>query len=268
MTHPRITEHELLASIRRDNPIAARVAADLLRFAEDQEGLHKWRRRSSISVRARLRERDNHATLFVIQKDGGFYTYWLHWPRLFRGVRNQFTEGLAALAGRNVLEHRAVPVASLQPHVPRLRALLRRTLKGFRRRLVIANHVSRTTKLGPWTRPDRESERAAVRHVTQQFRSDGYQIVSREKDNCGYDLEATHGRQMLHLEVMGCKGEEPYFFFSRGELACARRDATWRFILVTSAIRHPRIGLPLKYAEVRSAFALSPTQWSVLPVDQ
>ena len=52
-----------------------------------------------------------------------------------------------------------------------------------------------------------EKETAAVKLVTKALKSKGYQVVSREKEKIGYDLEATKGRTQLHVEVKGIAGE-------------------------------------------------------------
>ena len=46
-------------------------------------------------------------------------------------------------------------------------------------------------------------EEAAIKYVTKEYQSRGYNITSREKDNVGWDLDAECGRIHLKLEVKG-----------------------------------------------------------------
>ena len=65
--------------------------------------------------------------------------------------------------------------------------------------------------VGPWNRPDKAIERAAVRYVRAKLIREGYRVRSRESEICGYDLHATRNRDELHVEVKGCSGPDPHF---------------------------------------------------------
>lgn len=267
----KISEKELLAAMR-EVPGAARLARRLLSFAENEEGLDKWRRRSAISIRARLRAQDNPATLFVLTKHGGFYTYWLdHWPAVYKKVRSVFARELSTLAGPGSTRHREIPLSEIAAALPAIQRLVRRTTRQLRAVTIKSGKTTALhgrkplTRVGPWARPDPQCERAAVRHVTKCFKEDGYRVVSREAETCGYDLEATRGRRVLHLEVKGCKGDTGRFFISRNELKQAMKDSTWRLVVVTTALSHPKHDVPLRHGEMVKAYALQPTAWEGLP---
>ena len=49
----------------------------------------------------------------------------------------------------------------------------------------------------------KEIEKAAVDHVVGEYKKRGYKVVSREKDNVGWDLDAINGKIHLKLEVKG-----------------------------------------------------------------
>lgn len=49
----------------------------------------------------------------------------------------------------------------------------------------------------------KEIEKAAVDHVIGEYKKRGYKVVSREKDNVGWDLDAINGKIHLKLEVKG-----------------------------------------------------------------
>jgi hypothetical protein len=53
-----------------------------------------------------------------------------------------------------------------------------------------------------------EVETKAVKFVTKHYKKLGYEIDSVEKDNVGWDLNATNGRIKLKLEVKGLSGND------------------------------------------------------------
>ncbi|MEZ5181524.1 MAG: DUF3883 domain-containing protein [Acidimicrobiales bacterium] len=85
-------------------------------------------------------------------------------------------------------------------------------------------------------RANAESERAAVRHVTRAFRADGWDVTSVERDKIGYDLHASRGTQVLHLEVKGTVGNAPNFFLTANEHRRASDDPKWHLCLVLNAL--------------------------------
>ena len=104
-------------------------------------------------------------------------------------------------------------------------------------------------------------ERAAVKAVTGHFKQQGYNVVSRERENCGYDLLATNGRRELHIEVKGVQGEEPSFVITENELKCASRDKNFCVAVVTSALQRSRRIDVFGGAEFRRRFETVPISY-------
>jgi Domain of unknown function (DUF3883) len=81
-----------------------------------------------------------------------------------------------------------------------------------------------------------EKETAAVRRVTKELKAKGYQVVSREKEKIGYDLEATKGGTQLHVEVKGIAGVGLEFPITAGEVRRAESDPAFRLFAVTEVL--------------------------------
>ncbi|SRR6266496_676156 len=115
--------------------------------------------------------------------------------------------------------------------------------------------------VGPWNRPDKAVEVAAIRYVKVRLLRSGYRVRSREREICGYDLHATREGDELHVEVKGVSGEDPHFFISRTELKEADRDSAWRLAVVLRALTRPHMLPYVSGMHLRRAFDLKPTQW-------
>ena len=97
---------------------------------------------------------------------------------------------------------------------------------------------------------------AAIRHLKRL----GYDCLSRETDNVGYDLEATHKTgAVLHVEVKGTSGSEPRFFLTRNEHDY-REASEWRLAMVVNALGTPETTLHT-LREFERAFDLAPMIW-------
>jgi len=118
---------------------------------------------------------------------------------------------------------------------------------------------------GPWARPNRQTEQAAVRHVRRHLRKAGYRVKSRESEICGYDLHVTRNNQELHVEVKGCSDVVPRFFISRTELKTASSDPNWRLVVITNARERPCAPRFLTGKEMKKLFTLEPTGWEGRP---
>jgi hypothetical protein len=118
-----------------------------------------------------------------------------------------------------------------------------------------------------WGRPDPRSEGAAIRHVTKYLRRKGYSVFSRERENCGYDLHASRGKDEVHVEVKGCRGVIPVFFLSQNEYTKGKNDGAWRLAVVTEACAKPGPPRFLTFKEMDATFRLIPTQWAARGVD-
>jgi Domain of unknown function (DUF3883) len=122
---------------------------------------------------------------------------------------------------------------------------------------------SKRRTVGPWNRPDKAAEQAAVRFVKARLRRDGYKVISRENEICGYDLDATRNGSTLHVEVKGVSGDSPRFHITSNELKRAEEDPDWRLAVVLQAHTRPRMDAYIPGKQVRRLFHLKPTQWFV-----
>lgn len=84
---------------------------------------------------------------------------------------------------------------------------------------------------------NRKVEQAAVKRVRKELIASGHEVVSREKDREGYDLDATKNGTTWHVEVKGISGDELGFVITRGEWNRACEDPHFILFAVTNARR-------------------------------
>lgn len=78
-------------------------------------------------------------------------------------------------------------------------------------------------------------EKAAVDLVTAHLAKQGYKVVSREAEKVGYDLDATKGGKVLHVEVKGISGQSLQFPLTAAEARRAGKDTAFQLFAVTNA---------------------------------
>lgn len=108
-------------------------------------------------------------------------------------------------------------------------------------------------------------EAAAIRCVERDFVRRGWEVVSRERDGVGYDLDCTRRGEVLHVEVKGTSGEEPLFFMTQREHSTATHDRRFRLVIVTEALRRQPSMKTYTGRELRSAFQCIPLAYSCAP---
>lgn len=96
-------------------------------------------------------------------------------------------------------------------------------------------------KSGWQTPPDKDLitqvEQAAISATSAYFRDDGYEIVSVEKDNRGWDLEATKNGECLLIEVKGHIGNVIQFELTPNEYAQLKANSLqYRVCVVRNAL--------------------------------
>ena len=85
-------------------------------------------------------------------------------------------------------------------------------------------------------------EQAAVSYVTKEYQGVGYKVVSREKENIGWDLDAKKGDISLKLEVKGLAQSEVSVRISENEYnAMAAHKESYRLCVVTNALKKPTL---------------------------
>lgn len=99
--------------------------------------------------------------------------------------------------------------------------------------------VSKTFKIN--VEQNKKIEVAAVKVVINHYRRLGYKVKSVEKENKGWDLEATKGRNTKRIEVKGLFGSEISVRISRNEYEkmTAKNNSDYRLCVVTQALTAP-----------------------------
>lgn len=93
-------------------------------------------------------------------------------------------------------------------------------------------------------------ERRAVMEVVSHFEALGYAVRSVERDNVGWDLEATLGRRLLRLEVKGLSGPTVSVGLTPNEYAMMKQHRdSYRLCVVTDALISPGISVFAHSAE-------------------
>lgn len=86
-------------------------------------------------------------------------------------------------------------------------------------------------------------EKAAVSAVTSYYTGQGYNVISVEDENKGWDLEATKGKAFFRIEVKGLVGSQISVHISKNEYAKmkASDNADYRLCVVTNTLKSPEI---------------------------
>ena len=108
-----------------------------------------------------------------------------------------------------------------------------------------ARRIRNNTKGGRgWSQidPQRKAkiEKAAIDLTRDTFESEGYMVNSVEKDNLGWDLDATKNGVELHLEVKGLSGSDIGIELTPNEYRhVKRKSSAYRICVVTEALGKP-----------------------------
>lgn len=120
--------------------------------------------------------------------------------------------------------------------VARVKALV----TGKRSNQPVAKHSSRASDQDRKVRV----ERAAVRLCCEHFEKLGYSVRSVERDNVGWDLEATSGKTVLRVEVKGLSGSAFSVELTPNEYrAFSERSEAYRLAVVTEALDKPALSI-------------------------
>ncbi len=109
------------------------------------------------------------------------------------------------------------------------------------------------------TDPEHNSkvERAAIEVVWKYYEDLGYNLASVEKDNVGWDLEASQNKTKLRIEVKGLSGESPCIELSPNEYkAWSENHHCYRLAVVTSALTSPNLHI-CRYSQESGAWQVS-----------
>jgi len=101
-------------------------------------------------------------------------------------------------------------------------------------------------------------EQAACKAVKKHFEQLGYKVVSREKENLGYDFDVSRNGRMLHIEVKGVSSSLLKFPITENEVHCARSDSKFQLAIVTNATTPRRKMQIFTRKEFLKTFELTP----------
>ncbi|MBU1106393.1 MAG: DUF3883 domain-containing protein [Candidatus Riflebacteria bacterium] len=110
-------------------------------------------------------------------------------------------------------------------------------------------------------KPNPEVEKVAVAFTMNYFSKQGYQIIDRQADNCGYDIIARSDRGELHVEIKGTSLSEKTFIWTRNERNYSF-NPRWRLAIVTNCLSTPKLTI-LERRQIEKAFIETPLQWEV-----
>jgi len=96
-------------------------------------------------------------------------------------------------------------------------------------------------------------EKAAVDLVWKYYENLGYELTSVEKDNVGWDLEASQNKTKLKIEVKGLSGKSANIELSPNEyIAFSENHRRYRLAIVTEALTSPKLYICLYSQESQS----------------
>lgn len=112
-----------------------------------------------------------------------------------------------------------------------------------------------------WNTQDQEKkvevEKAAIRVCCTHFESLGYDVVSVERDNVGWDLVATAGRYSLRIEVKGLSGTVFSIELTPNEYnAFSQQASDYRLAVVVNALaKNPLLSI-CRYSDEQGAWVV------------
>jgi hypothetical protein len=105
---------------------------------------------------------------------------------------------------------------------------------------------------------NKQVERAALRHVTRYYRSQGWSVEDVSLKNNGYDLLCKWARTERHVEVKGARGHGQQFIVTANELNAWTKDRRFVLAFVGSALSRNRSLLFFSRAESQKEFSIRP----------
>lgn len=107
-------------------------------------------------------------------------------------------------------------------------------------------------------------EQAAIKAVTKRYRQDGWQVISRESLNLGYDLHCQKLGEVRALEVKGVRGSNCSFILTSNEKDFAEHNESFRLSVVLNALRPThRVIREFTRAQLLRDFSIEPLSFAV-----
>lgn len=109
-------------------------------------------------------------------------------------------------------------------------------------------------------------EKAAIRACCNHFESLGYDVVSVEKDNVGWDLVAKAGRSSLRIEVKGLSGAIFSIELTPNEYnAFTQKAGDYRLAVVVNALENPSLSI-CRYSDEQGAWVIESDEGRALEI--
>lgn len=105
-------------------------------------------------------------------------------------------------------------------------------------------------------------ERAAIRAVSRHYQKAGYSVKSVERENLGYDLHCTRGREVRRVEVKGLGGGGRRVILTRNEWD-HRKDRGWWLAIVSYAGRRNERIEEFSGQDLTLSFEVEPLAYSL-----
>lgn len=105
-------------------------------------------------------------------------------------------------------------------------------------------------------------ETEAISVVTNHFEQRGWEVVSVETENVGYDLLCTKGNVKLHVEVKGTSSNLEKFILTRNEFNQLKTDPAFVLCLVSDTLNTQSLSI-FSGQEVMELFNIDPLQYQV-----
>jgi hypothetical protein len=124
------------------------------------------------------------------------------------------------------------------------------------KKVVTEKRATAAKKRSKKTDPERniKVEKSAINVVTKQYEKLGYTVDSVEKDNIGWDLEATSGKRKLLIEVKGLSGTAQNVELTPNEFrAFEEQNESYRLCVVSDALGSPTLSV-CRYSAEKSAW--------------
>ena len=109
-------------------------------------------------------------------------------------------------------------------------------------------------------------EKAAIIACCTHFESIGYDVVSVEKDNVGWDLVANAGKSSLRIEVKGLSGAIFSIELTPNEYnAFTQQASDYRLAVVVNALENPSLSI-CRYSEEQGAWIIESEEGRMLEI--
>lgn len=260
-TRRRLTESQLIASLRTHvGTEAALIASELLAFAHKNNLLVRHRH-ASVSIRIVLGPDDRPATLYVLPDRDAFYTFWLdHWPQRYRRVASRYAKELEHVFGdKKVIvpqsaRHNTVTLNVVASRMRALQAVVLQAVEGIRA-VNAENAASPESLVGLEGEPRRKmvlhrKREARLRDARIAFVKNTTAALACEVGGCGFDFQAVYGKlgknyaQVHHVLPLSQRASPSETKAADLRVVCAnchamvhRGGKSRRFAQITAALR-------------------------------